>query len=217
LPLTYAGGIGVGVATSLATKYFTHQPFNGIPPAVPFLILLIVLLAVPVARFPRRRASLRSLIPDVKPLTPRAGSTLVFTGLAVLLVVPAVVGAHLPVWIAGLTDVVIFSSLALLVWISGQISLCHAAFVAVGAVAMGHLTTGQHLPWLVAMVLAGLITVPIGALVAIPAIRRPIFSASYPGVWDLDARRRRPDEDHVRLSAVGYRPPSSPWGVQRSS
>jgi ABC-type branched-subunit amino acid transport system permease subunit len=171
LPLTYAGGVGVGVATSLATKYFTHQPFNGIPPAVPFLILLIVLLAVPVARFPRRRASLRSLIPDVKPLTPRAGSTLVFTGLAVLLVVPAVVGAHLPVWIAGLTDVVMFSSLALLVWISGQISLCHAAFVAVGAVAMGHLTTGQHLPWLVAMVLAGLMTVPIGALVAIPAIR----------------------------------------------
>src|ERR1700730_9745573 len=36
---------------------------------------------------------------------------------------------------------------------------------------MGHLTAGQHLPWAVGLVLAGLITVPVGALVAIPAIR----------------------------------------------
>jgi branched-subunit amino acid ABC-type transport system permease component len=171
LPLTYAGGIGIGVLASVATKYLTHRPFNGIPTAVPFLILLVVLLAVPVAKFPRRRASLRSLLPDVRPLSPKAAAGLAVGGLAVLLVVPAVVGAHLPVWIAGLTDVIIFSSLALLVWTSGQISLCHAAFVAVGAVAMGHLTTGEHLPWAVGLVLAGLITVPVGALVAIPAIR----------------------------------------------
>jgi branched-subunit amino acid ABC-type transport system permease component len=171
LPLTYAGGLAVGVAASVATKYFTHHPFNGVPPAVPFLILLVVLMAVPVARFPTRRASLRSLVPDIKPLPATAAAGLITVGLGALLFVPAVVGTHLPVWIAGLVDVIIFSSLALLVWTSGQISLCHAAFVAVGAVAMGHLTSGQHLPWAVALVLAGLITVPVGALVAIPAIR----------------------------------------------
>jgi branched-subunit amino acid ABC-type transport system permease component len=171
LPLTYAGGIGIGVLASVATKYLTHRPFNGIPTAVPFLILLVVLLAVPVAKFPRRRASLRSLLPDVKPLAPKTAASLLVGGLAVMVVVPQVVGAHLPVWIAGLTDVIVFSSLALLVWTSGQISLCHAAFVAVGAVAMGHFTTGQHLPWAVGLVLAGLITMPVGALVAIPALR----------------------------------------------
>jgi branched-subunit amino acid ABC-type transport system permease component len=171
LPLTYAGGIGVGVAASVATKYFTHRPLNGVPPAVPFLILLLVLLSVPVARFPRRRASLKSVLPDVKPLPFPAAATLAIVGLVGMCLVPAVVGSHLPVWTAGLVNVVIFSSLALLVWTSGQISLCHAAFVAVGAVAMGHLTTGDHLPWLVALVLAGLITVPVGALVAIPALR----------------------------------------------
>lgn len=171
LPLTYAGGIGVGVAASLATRYVTRPPFNGVPSSVPFLILLVVLLVVPVARFPKRRASLRSLVPEVKPLSSRAAAALVIFGIGALSLVPAVVGTHLPVWIAGLVAVIIFSSLALLVWTSGQISLCHAAFVGVGAAAMGHLTTGQHLPWLLALVLAGLITVPIGALVAIPAIR----------------------------------------------
>jgi branched-subunit amino acid ABC-type transport system permease component len=171
LPLTYAGGIGVGVATSLATKYLTDRPFNGVPPAMPFLILLVVLLVVPVSRFPRRRSSLRSLVPDVKPLSARAAIVTTVIGLAALSVVPVVAGSQLPVWIAALVDVIIFSSLALLVWTSGQISLCHAAFVAVGAVAMGHLTTGEHLPWLLALALAGLITVPVGALIAIPAIR----------------------------------------------
>jgi branched-subunit amino acid ABC-type transport system permease component len=171
LPLTYLGGLGVGIAASLATKYFTHRPFNGVPPAVPFIILLVVLLVVPAAKLPKRRASLRSLVPDIRPMSPRAALGLTAVGIAALAVVPAVVGPHLPVWIAGLVDVIIFASLALLVWTSGQISLCHAAFVAVGACAMGHLTSGGHVPWALALVLAGLITVPVGALVAIPAIR----------------------------------------------
>jgi hypothetical protein len=36
---------------------------------------------------------------------------------------------------------------------------------------MGHLAGGLGVPWLLALVLAGLIAVPIGALIAIPAIR----------------------------------------------
>jgi branched-subunit amino acid ABC-type transport system permease component len=171
LPLTYAGGIGIGVAASLATRYLTEPPFQGIPPAVPFLVLVVVLLAVPVAKFPKRRASLRSLIADTKPMPFRRAAPMAVVGLLVLLAVPAVVGTRLPVWIVGLTYMITFSSLALLVWTSGQTSLCHAAFVAVGATTMSHLTTGWHLPWLVALVLAGLITAPVGALVAIPAIR----------------------------------------------
>jgi ABC-type branched-subunit amino acid transport system permease subunit len=80
------------------------------------------------------------------------------------------VGPKLPVWTSALSYVVIFGSLALLVWTSGQISLCHMAFAAVGATTMSHMTH-DHLPWLVSLLLAGLLTVPIGALVAIPAIR----------------------------------------------
>jgi ABC-type branched-subunit amino acid transport system permease subunit len=58
----------------------------------------------------------------------------------------------------------------LLVWGSGQISLCHASFLAVGATTIYHLTS-LGVPWFPALLLSGLCTVPVGALVAIPAIR----------------------------------------------
>jgi branched-subunit amino acid ABC-type transport system permease component len=170
LPLTYAGGIIVGVAASLATKYFTRQPFTGLPSTVPYLFLIVVLLVVPVAKLPQRRASLRSLIAEAQPLSRRTVALLTLIGGAGLLVVPAVVGPKLPVWTSALSYVVIFGSLALLVWTSGQISLCHMTFAAVGATTMSHMTH-NHLPWLAALALAGLFTVPVGALVAIPAIR----------------------------------------------
>ena len=67
--------------------------------------------------------------------------------------------------------VILFLSLALLLNTSGQISLCHAAFVAIGASTFSHLTTDQGLPWLLALLGAGLVVVPVGALLSLPAIR----------------------------------------------
>ena len=72
-----------------------------------------------------------------------------------------------------MTQVILFLSLGLLVRTSGQVSLCQAAFAAIGATTMGHLTAGFGLPWGVALLLAGLAAVPIGAFIAIPAIRLP--------------------------------------------
>lgn len=168
LPLTYAGGIAIGVCASVATKYFTTAPFNGIPPAVPFLFLLVVLLVVKPSRLPKRRSSARSLVADSTPL-PRAVVTVGgAAGVIALALVPHLVGPKLPIWISALTYLIILASLSLLVWTSGQISLCHSGFVAVGACAMGQL---DQLPWGVAVIVAGLLTVPIGAIVAIPAIR----------------------------------------------
>jgi len=87
-----------------------------------------------------------------------------------LLLVPVFAGPRLPVYTNGLAFVLIFLSLGLLVWTSGQISLCQAAFAAVGATTFAHLT-GAGVPWSVALVLAGLATVPLGVMVALPAIR----------------------------------------------
>ena len=171
LPLTYLGGIGLGVAASLATKFFTDRPWNGIPPTVPFLILVAVLVCVPARRFPSRRASLRSLVPEITPMPPTRAVLAGVGSLLVLALVPVAVGHKLPVWIAGVTDVLVFASIGLLVWISGQISLCQASFLALGATTMGHLTNGAGLPWGLGLLLAGLLTVPIGLVVAIPAIR----------------------------------------------
>jgi ABC-type branched-subunit amino acid transport system permease subunit len=69
-----------------------------------------------------------------------------------------------------MSEVVLFLSLGLLVRTSGQISLCQIGFLAIGAAASGHMLE-HHVPWLIAVLLAGAVTVPVGALIAIPAIR----------------------------------------------
>lgn len=172
LPLTYAGGIAVGVTGSIATKYFTDQPWNGLPSAVPFLVLVAVLLAVP-GRLPRRRAVQRSLVTEARPRPRRVTVAMLVLAVAAAAAVPAVAGTYLPIWSAGLITLVVFASLALVVWTSGQLSLCHLAFVAVGATSMAHFAGGMRLPWLLALVLSGVVALPVGALVAVPAIRLP--------------------------------------------
>src|SRR2546430_1421026 len=109
--------------------------------------------------------------PSAPPFARRTAALLTGAGPLALAVMPAVVGTKLPVWIGGLHSLIVFGSLALLVWTSGQISLCHAAFVAVGVTTMSHMTHGLGLPWGVALLLSGLVAVPVGALVAIPALR----------------------------------------------
>ena len=173
LPLTFLGGIAVGVIASLVTKYLAGRPlFNGLPSAIPFLVLIAVLMVTPKARLPREVGLLGGGASDggawLTPGMRRAGYA---AGFGLLLLVPAVVGTRLPVYINGVNFVVIFLSLSLLVRSSGQISLCHAAFAALGATTFSHLAVGQGLSWPLALLGAGLVTVPLGALLAIPAIR----------------------------------------------
>jgi ABC-type branched-subunit amino acid transport system permease subunit len=66
--------------------------------------------------------------------------------------------------------VLMFASLGLLVGLSRQVSLCHAVFAVFGATTLSHLQSAG-VPYLLALVLAGLAVVPVGALIAIPAIR----------------------------------------------
>jgi ABC-type branched-subunit amino acid transport system permease subunit len=48
--------------------------------------------------------------------------------------------------------------------------LCQIGFAAIGATTFAHML-GDGLPWLLAMLVAGAVTIPVGAIVAIPAIR----------------------------------------------
>lgn len=176
LPLAYAGGLVVGVIGAFATKFLSDEgpPWSGLPTSVPFLTLVVVLLVVPARHFPAPIGTLRASVARTASLRERAGQrSAVGIGATLLLLVlaPAFVGTYLPVWTNGLVMVAVFASLSLLVWGSGQISLGHAAFVAVGASTMGHLAGTHHWPWFLAVLGAGLVAVPLGALVAIPAIR----------------------------------------------
>jgi ABC-type branched-subunit amino acid transport system permease subunit len=137
---------------------------------MPFIVLFVALLVIP-----KRRLAVAGRVPrpapDRTPFPAAIERAALLAGAAGLAVVPAVVGARLPVWINGLTFVLIFLSLELLVHLSGQISLCQAAFAALGATTFSHLTHGLGLPWPLALVLAGVAVVPLGAVVAVPAIR----------------------------------------------
>jgi ABC-type branched-subunit amino acid transport system ATPase component/branched-subunit amino acid ABC-type transport system permease component len=172
LPLTYVGGLVVGIAGALATKYVAQVPsLAGLPPGLPFIILFLALILTPRAKLAARRyvPYMRLANPYYAPPRIRIGFGALV--MIVLCFVPALVGAKLAVFSSGLTDVILFISLGLLVRVSGQVSLCQYAFAAVGAAAMGHFSHGLGIPWLAALLLASLIAVPIGAIISIPAIR----------------------------------------------
>jgi branched-subunit amino acid ABC-type transport system permease component len=170
LPMTYVGGLVVGVASALATKYLVNDPWTGIPSSVPFLVLIVALLVTPKRRLPDQHRGFRSGAGPYRTLGLRAQAIQVAVGAVVLLAIPELVGNKLPVWINFLSSFVLFGSLALLVWTSGQISLFHAAFAAIGATSLSHLVHGG-MPWGLAVVVAGLATVPVGAVVALTSVR----------------------------------------------
>lgn len=171
LPLTYAGGLLIGVLAALATKYVSgSQLLAGLPPALPFLVLFAVLLVAGKRRLVEVGGS-RQAPPRAPMLSKGALRTVTLLAIAGAAVIPFVVGPRLPVYASALVFVPIFASLYLLVRTSGQVSLAQAGLVAVGAAAFSHLAAGAGVPWLLAVVLAGAVAAPVGALVAIPAIR----------------------------------------------
>ncbi|MEO7371561.1 MAG: branched-chain amino acid ABC transporter permease/ATP-binding protein [Ilumatobacteraceae bacterium] len=171
LPLAYAGGLGLGVASALATKYIASDSWlGGLPATLPFVVLLVVLIATPKGRLARE-----SLVP-ARPSPPSWQAPMrvrLVTGIviiAVLATVPSWAGTRLVTYTAFLVYIVLFLSLGLLVKLSGQVSLGHLAFAAVGAAGFAHLVN-SGVPWGLALFIGGLIAVPVGAVVAIPAIR----------------------------------------------
>ena len=165
-------GLLVGIAGSLTTKYAGSITWlSGLPPAIPFIVLFVALVVTPKAKLAERRVVTTLPVQKSWYAPWRVRGVMFAIGLVVLCLVPEpgrrppghlgqLPGRRHPVAVAGL-----------LVRVSGQISLCHLAFAAVGAAAFGHFTDSYHLPWLLALLLAMLVAVPVGAIVAIPAIR----------------------------------------------
>ncbi|WP_018502758.1 branched-chain amino acid ABC transporter permease/ATP-binding protein [Parafrankia discariae] len=170
LPLTFAGGLVVGIASSLVDKYSaTVTWIGGLPPALPFVILFVALIVLPRRLLAQRRltavlSTRRSYRAPVRIRLTTFAIAIVLLGL-----VPTIQSGHIAVWSSALINIMLFLSLGLLVRRSGQISLCHLAFAAVGAAAFGHFSASM--PWLPALVLATLVAIPVGALISIPAVR----------------------------------------------
>jgi branched-subunit amino acid ABC-type transport system permease component len=180
LPMSYLGGLIVGVLADESTLLTQHVHasgptmtalLQGIKPSVPFLVLFAVLLLVPRRELvePGSAGAASGGGERVLPAGLRWGGLAASGVFAVL--VPVLIDDKLSSATRAVILVVMFHSLNLLVRTSGQISLCHASFVALGASSFSHFATDARLPWLLAVLAAGLVVVPVGAIVAIPAIR----------------------------------------------
>jgi len=172
IPLTFAGSIIIGIGASLLTKYEISYPvLAGFSGALPFLVLIVVMLVTPKRKLaPPSAAEIRPGLLWQGPTSMRIGAFIIVFG--ALATVPLWGGQKIaPYWIPALTVVILMLSLGLLVRTAGIVSLCTAAFAAIGAVAFSQFHVDHDLPWIVALLLAGLVCVPIGALVAIPSIR----------------------------------------------
>jgi ABC-type branched-subunit amino acid transport system ATPase component/branched-subunit amino acid ABC-type transport system permease component len=170
LPLTYLGGLLVGVGAALCSEYFTSGLLSGLSASLPFVVLFVVLLVSP-----RRWLAERTVVVHrdraewTAPWQVQGSFGLVL--LVVLCLVPSFAGIHLADYSQFLAMTILFLSLGLLVRSSGQVSLCHVTFMAIGVCAFAQLAVNHRWPWFLALLVAGAIAMPVGALLAIPAIR----------------------------------------------
>ncbi len=171
IPLTFLGGVLIGVGADISKHYVIDVPWlAGLPASLPFIVLFVALFVIPRYKLvspsriaPRTRLQYRA------PGRVRLGTAVIV--LVPLLLLPQFVGAKLVFFTVAVITAIMLLSLGLLVRTSGQISLCHAALAAVGAVAFSQFRVDHGMPWILALVLAGLVATVVGALVAIPAIR----------------------------------------------
>jgi ABC-type branched-subunit amino acid transport system ATPase component/branched-subunit amino acid ABC-type transport system permease component len=172
LPWTFVGGIGIGIVSTLSEKYVVSITWlAGLPEGLPVIILFVVLLVIPRRKLVKRGVAEKMARVEWRARGPfRAGMGACIA--VVLLLVPVLVGSNMiGFYTAGIAQAIIILSLGLLVRMSGQVSLCHATFAAIGAVVFSQLVLQQGIPWFAALFIAALVVAPVGALVALPAIR----------------------------------------------
>jgi len=169
--LTFVGGLVLGIASDVSTKYVVKVGWlAGLPSSLPFVILFAVLLLLPRRKLlPPAPAAERASSPWHAPVSMRAMTGVVV--LVALALVPTFASTKLGFYTSGLTQMIMLLSLGLLVRTSGQISLCQTSFAGIGAVVFSQLTVQHHVPWLIALIVCGLVSAAVGAIVALPAIR----------------------------------------------
>lgn len=168
LPLTFAGALMIGLATSYIQGYVTLPSWlSGLENSLPTVFLFAVLLLVPASRLKAGAAKATSTIP-----VPSARRSLISAGgfIVFALVVVQFMSSGVMVVRAteGVAVGVVGLSVVLLTGYGGQISLAQFAFMGFGAWLFGELSPGGTI-W--GFVGVGLVTAGAGALVVLPTLR----------------------------------------------
>jgi branched-chain amino acid transport system permease protein len=166
LVLTFAGAITLGLVQGYAPISFpSSEIWNHLQVAVPGVFLFLVLLALPEAKL-----SVGRIVARDTPPVPGLPATLVRAAIFVpaVALLASVAGDNLLDLTRALVYATLILSLVLLTGYSGQISLAQYVFFGLGAFAMGKVAGGDSL---LGMGAAAAIAVPLGVVVALPALR----------------------------------------------
>jgi branched-chain amino acid transport system permease protein len=173
LPLTYAGGLMLGLIESFLAKYLpSNQTAQGLKVSAAFLLLYA---AVMVGSFYFQL--FRDITGEVKEVLFRQQrNSARLEPLAVLLIAVAVALPFLPSYMAflvvgGVIASIGFQGFVLVSGLGGQVLLCEASFVGIGAIMYSRMVSQWHLPVLLAFVAAPLVAVLLGLAVSLPATR----------------------------------------------
>lgn len=178
LPMTFAGAIVLGLVVNWGRAFWFPNDatsdfvltdadrWRRIGVSLPGIFLFFALLALPQARLSVGRIVSRTTprVPTLRSSVMRAAAFLGAMGLLVQIIPEENIGDATKALVFG----VIMLSLVLLTGYSGQVSLTQYVFVAAGAWAMGTFFGGDSI---LGMLLAGLVAIPVGIVVALPALR----------------------------------------------
>ncbi len=166
LPLTFVGAMGLGIIDSMALGYIPTESFLAdLRPVVPPLFLFAALVLLPQAQL--RIGQVKGIVSAPVPTIRRmAISGAVFLVVLFVVVSPMPEARLLLVGTAA-TYAMVMLSLVLLTGYGGHVSLAQLTFAGVGALAYAKLDS----PNLMGLLIAALISMAVGALVALPVLR----------------------------------------------
>lgn len=98
---------------------------------------------------------------------------LITLSMLLVIIIPLLLddGAYYGIFIVAMIYSIFAASWDLLAGVTGQVSFGHSAFFGIGSYAFAFFLIAFQLPWLVAILFAAIITVVIGLIIAIPALR----------------------------------------------
>ena len=184
IPLTLVGGLVLGIGQRVIAGKLPPNSIlaQGIRPALPFLLLFLLLIFLP-ALYKRRDVG--DPLAGVDPPAPAMAASYKdeqlrrFTRMIFPVFILGFILLNLFVlsdlWVFRLTNglvlAVIFLSITAFTGLSGQVSLGTAAFAGFGAAITGQLASQSDVPSWIGMLIGAAVAAVIGALLAIPALR----------------------------------------------
>ncbi|HWI72592.1 MAG TPA: ABC transporter permease [Baekduia sp.] len=165
-------GLVLGMLQSEITKLisvFSWLPQEGLPQALPFLLIVLAMTVF------SRGVGARGVVAELKnpslgrPTRPLATAVMCFVVGTLALVL--LHGSLRVALTASIVTTCLALSLVVLTGYVGQVSLAQMSFAGVGAFTLTHIASSHGVPFIVSLLGAALISVPLGLLIGLPALR----------------------------------------------